>query len=80
MPSRFQLWRAWALGAQSKHRVPEPGVKFYNPRHFFAHKAVVIRLKDEGYERLAVEVQDPEGVVAQINEAVGSSSRLSSIS
>ncbi len=74
-----KLWRAWALGAQSEHYVPEPGVKFYNPRHFCAHKAVVIRLKDEVCERLVVEVQDPEGVVAQINEAVGASSRLSSI-
>ena len=74
-----KLWRAWALGVQSKDRVPEPGVKFYNPRHFCAHKAVVIRLKDEVYERLVVEVQDPEGAVARINEAVGASSRLSSV-
>jgi hypothetical protein len=39
----------------------------------------VIRLKDEGYERLVVEVEDPDGVVAQINQAVGASSRPLSV-
>ena len=39
-----------------------------------AHKAVVIRLKDEPCERLIVEVQDPEGVVERINQAGGVSS------
>ena len=45
-----------------------------SPRYLLAHKAVVIRLKDELCERLVVEVQDPEGVVEQINQAVGASS------
>ncbi len=65
-----KLWRAWVFG-RGAGCVPEPGVRFYNPRHFLAHKAVVIRLKDEPCERLVVEVQDPEGVVEQINRALG---------
>ena len=68
-----KLWRAWVFG-NGASCVPEPGVKFYNPRRFLAHKAVVIRLKDELCERLVVEVQDPEGVAEQINQAVGASS------
>ena len=67
------LWRAWVFG-KGAACVPEPGVRFYNPRHFLAHKAIVIRLKDEPCERLIVEVQDPEGVVEQINQALGASS------
>jgi uncharacterized protein (DUF1778 family) len=35
----------------------------------------VIRLKDETYERLIVEVEDPTEVVAKINDAVGASRR-----
>jgi hypothetical protein len=38
-------------------------------------KTIVIRLKDETYDRLIVEVQDPAEVVAKINEAVGASPR-----
>ena len=67
------LWRAWVFG-KGAACVPEPGVSFYTPRHFLAHKAIVIRLKDEPCERLIVEVQDPEGVAEQINQAVGASS------
>jgi hypothetical protein len=33
-------------------------------------KTVVIRLKDERYQRLVIEVEDPEGTVARVNEAV----------
>ncbi len=65
-----KLWRAWVLG-KGIASVPEPGTRFYNPRHGLSQKAVVIRLKDELCERLVVEVQDPAEVVAQINQAVG---------
>ncbi|HZF59739.1 MAG TPA: hypothetical protein VEZ19_14855, partial [Rubrobacter sp.] len=66
-------WRAWVLREfkPGTYEAPEPGVRFYNPRHLLAHKAIVIRLKDKGYERLVVEVEDPDGVVEQINTAVG---------
>ncbi len=77
-----KMWRAWAFGRHSMWRsrifgtngeycVPDPGVRFYNPRHSCAHKAVVIRLRDENCERLVVEVEDPEGAVERINRAVG---------
>ncbi len=75
------MWRAWAFGQHSWWRsqifgtdgeycVPDPGVRFYNPRHSCAHKAVVIRLRDEDCERLVVEVEDPAGAVERINRAV----------
>jgi hypothetical protein len=38
-------------------------------------KTVVIRLKDERYRQLVIEVEDPEATVARINEAVGASER-----
>lgn len=77
-----KMWRAWAFGRHSMWRprifgtngeycVPDPGVRFYNPRHSCAHKAVVIRLRDEDCERLVVEIEDPEGAVERINRAVG---------
>jgi hypothetical protein len=52
----------------------DPEVKFNHPRNYLAHKAIVIRLKGEGYERLVVEVEHPDGVVARTNQAVGASS------
>jgi hypothetical protein len=75
------MWRAWAFGQHSwwrsqifgtdgEYRVPDPKVRFYNPRHSCADKAVVVRLQDEDYERLVVEVEDPEGAVERINRAV----------
>jgi hypothetical protein len=78
------MWRAWAFGRPGfwrsrifgkadGHRAPDPGVRFYNPRHSCADKAVVVRLQDEDYERLVVEVEDPEGAVGRINRAVGAS-------
>ena len=70
-----KYWRAWAFGRGLycfQKPVPGPSeVTFYNPRHGFHENAIVIRLKDEPCERLVVEVQDPEAVVAQINQAVG---------
>jgi hypothetical protein len=70
-------WKAWVLRSSTPgaYGGPDPDVRFYHPRHYLAHNAIVIRLKDEGYERLVVEVEDPDGAVAQINQAVGASSR-----
>ena len=75
------MWRAWAFGQHSmwrsrifgtdcEYRAPDPTVRFYNPRHSCADKAVVVRLQDEACERLVVEVEDPEGAVERINRAV----------
>jgi hypothetical protein len=70
-----KLWKRWVLRSSTSgtYHGPDREVRFYNPRHGLAHKAIVIRLRGEGYERLVVEVEDPEGVVAQIDEAVGAS-------
>jgi hypothetical protein len=38
-------------------------------------KTVVIRLRDERYRRLVIEVKDPEATVARLNEAAGASER-----
>jgi hypothetical protein len=72
-----KLWRAWVLREvkPGTYGAPDPEVRFYHPHHFLAHKAIVIRLKDDSYERLVVEVEDPDGVVEQINRAVGVSLR-----
>jgi hypothetical protein len=40
-------------------------------------KTVVIRLRDERYARLVIEVEDPETTVARVNDAVGASDRTS---
>lgn len=45
-----------------------PGVRFYNV-HGHREKTVVIRLKDERYDTLVTEVNDPAAVVAQVNQA-----------
>ena len=66
------FWKGWVLAGTS--RVPGPGVRFYNPRLVDRDKAIAIWLKGEAYERLVVEVKEPEAVVAKINEAVGASS------
>ena len=73
-----RLWRAWVFRGfkPAGYGSPDPAVRFYHPRHFLAHKAIVIRLQDEEYERLVVEVEDPASVVVQINEAVEASSRM----
>jgi hypothetical protein len=63
------LWRGWRIPG-----VHLPGVRFYDV-HGHRDKTVVIHLKDEIYNRLIVEVQDPAEVVAKINDAVGASSR-----
>jgi len=72
------FWRSRIFGEDGAHSAPDPGVRFYNPRHSCAGKAVVVRLRGEAYERLVVEVEDPEGAVGRINRAVGASSRAAS--
>jgi hypothetical protein len=74
-----KLWRAWVFGTSGEYCVPEPGVRFYNSRHYCAHKAIVIRLQEESCERLVVEVEDSEGVLERINRAVGISARALSV-
>ena len=59
------LWRGWRIPG-----VHVPGVRFYDV-HGHRDKTIVIRLKDETYDRLIVEVPDPAEVVAKINDAVG---------
>jgi hypothetical protein len=63
------LWRGWRIPG-----VHLPGVRFYDV-HGHPNKTIVIRLKDETYDRIIVEVQDPAEVVAKINDAVGASPR-----
>jgi hypothetical protein len=63
------LWRGWRIPG-----VHLPGVRFYDV-HGHRDKTIVIRLKDETYDRLIVEVQDPAEVVAKISDAVGNSPR-----
>jgi hypothetical protein len=59
------LWRGWRIPG-----VHVPGVRFYDV-HGHRDKTIVIRTKDETYDRIIVEVQDPAEVVAKINDAVG---------
>ena len=63
------LWRGWRLPG-----VHVPGVRFYDV-HGHRDKTVVIHLKDETYNRLVVEVEEPAEIVAKINDAVGASPR-----
>ena len=63
------LWRGWRIPG-----VHLPGVRFYDV-HGHPDRTIVIRLKDETYDRIIVEVQDPAEVVAKINDAVGASPR-----
>jgi hypothetical protein len=63
------LWRGWRIPG-----VHLPGVRFYDV-HGHPDKTIVIHLKDETYDRLIVEVQDPAEVVAKINDVAGASSR-----
>ena len=63
------LWRGWRLPG-----VHMPGVRFYDV-HGHRDKTIVIHLKDETYDRLIVEVEEPAEIVAKINDAVGTSSR-----
>jgi hypothetical protein len=61
----WEVWRGWRVPG-----VKVPGVRFYamNGRR---DKTLVIWLKDETYERLVMEVDDPAEAAENINEAVG---------
>jgi hypothetical protein len=63
------LWRGWRIPG-----IHLPGVRFYDV-HGHPDKTIVIHLKDETYDRVIVEVQNPAEVVAKINDAAGASSR-----
>ena len=63
------LWRGWRIPG-----VHMPGVQFYDV-HGHRDKTIVIHLKDETYDRLIVEVEEPAEIVAKINDAVGTSPR-----
>jgi hypothetical protein len=65
-------WEVWKGG-----RVPGvnvPGVRFY-ACYGRRDKTLVISLKDETYERLVTEVDDPAKVAETINDAVGALTR-----
>jgi hypothetical protein len=61
----WEVWRGWRVPG-----VKVPGVRFYAVRGR-RDKMLVIWLKDETYERLVTEVEDPAAVAESINEAVG---------
>jgi hypothetical protein len=65
----WEIWRGWRV----------PGVKVAGVRFYAMHgrrdKTLVIWLKDENYERLITEVEDPAEVAEEINEAVGALTR-----
>ncbi len=75
---RHSWWRSQIFGTNGEYRVPDPTVRFYNPRHSCAGKAVVVRLQDEDYERLVVEVEGPDDAVGRINRAVGAPTHAAS--
>ena len=60
----WAVWRGWRVPG-----VRVPGVRFYD-MHGHRDKTIVIWLKDETYDRLITEVQDPAEVVKKINEAL----------
>jgi hypothetical protein len=61
----WEVWKGWRVPG-----VKVPGVRFY-AMCGRRDKTLVIRLKDETYERLITEVQDPPEVAEKINAAVG---------
>jgi hypothetical protein len=61
----WEVWRGWRVPG-----VKVPGVRFYAMRGR-RDKTLVIWLKDETYERLVTEVDDPAAAAESINEAVG---------
>ena len=64
-----EVWRGWRVPG-----VKVPGVRFYAVRGR-RDKTLVIYLKDETYERLVTEVDDPAEAAENINDAVGTLSR-----
>jgi len=67
----WSVWRGWRVPG-----VRVPGVRFYE-MHGHRDKTIVIWLKDETYDRLITEVQEPAEVVKKINEAVKAQSSRS---
>ncbi len=65
----WAVWRGWRVPG-----VRVPGVRFYD-MHGHRDKTIVIWLKDENYDRLIVETEDPAEVVGKINSAVESAAR-----
>jgi hypothetical protein len=65
----WEVWRGWRVPG-----VKVPGVRFYAVQGR-RDKTMVIRLKDETYDRLITEVEDPAEAAKKINEAVAAPSR-----
>ncbi len=65
----WDVWRGWRVPG-----VKVPGVRFY-AMSGHRDKTLVIWLKDETYERLVTEVEDPAKVAENINEAVAALTR-----
>ena len=65
----WEVWRGWRVPG-----VKVPGVRFYAVRGH-RDKILVIYLKDETYERLVTEVDDPAEVAENINDAVSALTR-----
>ena len=65
----WEVWRRWRVPG-----VNVPGVRFY-ACYGRRDKTLVISLKDETYERLITEVDDPAEVAQTINDAVGALAR-----
>jgi hypothetical protein len=65
----WEVWRGWRVPG-----VNVPGVRFY-ACYGRRDKTLVISLKDETYERLITEVDDPVKVAETINDAVGALTR-----
>jgi hypothetical protein len=59
------------VGARAYHGGREGELVFWDVHD--PQKTVVIRLRDERYARLVIEVEDPEATVARVNEAARAS-------
>jgi hypothetical protein len=65
----WEVWRGWRVPG-----VNVPGVRFY-ACYGRRDKTLVMSLKDETYERLITEVDDPVKVAETINDAIGALTR-----
>ena len=65
----WEVWRGWRVPG-----VNVPAVRFYACQGR-RDKTLVISLKDETYERLITEVDDPVRVAETINDAIGALAR-----
>ena len=69
-------WRGTRIGGTHMPGVVAAGTFYQEGERVFwdvhdPEKTVVIRLKDERYARLVIEVEDPPATVAAIQEALG---------